>query len=36
VPPRLHGNDAAGSALALTPFHAGEVLQWKMSGASMA
>jgi dihydroorotase len=36
VPPRLHGNDAAGSAIDLVPFHAGEVLQWKLSGASMA
>jgi dihydroorotase len=31
VPPRLHGNDAAGSAINLVPFHAGEVLNWRLS-----
>jgi len=28
IPPRLHGNDAAGSAVELVPFHAGEQLNW--------
>ncbi len=31
VPPRLHGNDAAGSATTLVPFHAGQVLQWRLA-----
>lgn len=30
VPPHLHGNDAAGSAVALVPFHAGERLGWSV------
>ena len=30
VPPRLHGNDAAGSAVELVPFHAGERLHWRL------
>ena len=30
VPPRLHGNDAAGSAVELVPFHAGERLGWRV------
>ena len=29
VPARLHGNDAAGSAVELVPFHAGEWLAWQ-------
>ncbi|MEB3167222.1 MAG: dihydroorotase [Synechococcaceae cyanobacterium] len=29
VPPRLHGNDAAGNAVELVPFHAGECLAWR-------
>ena len=29
VPLRLHGNDAAGSAVELVPFHAGEWLAWQ-------
>jgi dihydroorotase len=31
VPPRLHGNDAAGSAVELVPFHAGERLAWRLA-----
>jgi dihydroorotase len=30
VPARLHGNDAAGSSIDLVPFHAGEVLHWRL------
>ncbi|MFO0074946.1 MAG: dihydroorotase [Cyanobacteriota bacterium] len=30
VPPRLHLNDAAGTAIELVPFHAGEQLQWRL------
>ena len=30
VSPRLHGNDAAGSAVELVPFHAGERLGWRV------
>ena len=30
VPPRLHGNDAAGTAVELVPFHAGESLGWRV------
>jgi dihydroorotase len=30
VPPRLHGNDAAGSSVELVPFHAGESLRWRL------
>ena len=30
VPQRLHGNDAAGSAVELVPFHAGERLAWRL------
>ena len=30
VPPRLHGNDAGGSAIDLVPFHAGKVLAWRL------
>jgi len=30
VPPRLHRNDAGGSAIDLVPFHAGEVLAWRL------
>ena len=31
VPTRLHGNDAAGSAVELVPFHAGEQLAWRLA-----
>ncbi len=31
VPARLHGNDAAGSAVELVPFHAGEQLAWRLA-----
>ena len=30
VPPRLHGNAAGGAATELVPFHAGQVLQWRV------
>jgi dihydroorotase len=30
VPPRLHRNDAGGAAIDLVPFHAGEVLHWRV------
>lgn len=30
VPQRLHGNDAAGTAAELVPFHAGETLPWRL------
>ena len=30
VPQRLHGNDAAGTAVELVPFHAGERLEWRL------
>jgi len=30
VPVQLHLNDAAGSAVNLVPFHAGETLQWRL------
>ncbi|MCP9858571.1 MULTISPECIES: dihydroorotase [unclassified Cyanobium] len=30
VPPRLHKNAADGSATDLVPFHAGQVLQWRL------
>ena len=30
VPSRLHCNDAAGSAVNLVPFHAGETLAWRL------
>lgn len=30
VPPRLHGNAADGSVTTLVPFHAGQVLQWRL------
>ncbi|WP_216904675.1 dihydroorotase [Synechococcus sp. CCY 9618] len=30
VPPRLHGNAAGGEATDLVPFHAGQVLQWRV------
>ena len=30
VPPRLHLNDAAGRAIELVPFHAGQVLPWRL------
>ncbi len=32
VPPRLHANDAAGVATTLVPFHAGQVLPWRLQG----
>jgi len=32
VPPRLHGNDAAGTATTLVPFHAGQRLAWRLEG----
>ena len=32
VPPRLHLNAAGGSATDLVPFHAGQVLQWRLEG----
>jgi dihydroorotase len=31
VPARLHGNDAAGEAVELVPFHAGETLHWQLT-----
>ena len=31
VPPRLHGNAAGGAATELVPFHAGQVLQWRVA-----
>jgi dihydroorotase len=31
VPERLHGNDPAGTAVNLVPFHAGETLRWRLS-----
>ena len=31
VPPRLHLNDAAGTAVELVPFHAGELLPWRLA-----
>jgi len=31
VPPRLHRNDAAGAAVELVPFHAGETLHWRLT-----
>ncbi|MFM7087229.1 MAG: dihydroorotase [Cyanobium sp.] len=30
VPPSLRGNDAAGTAVDLVPFHAGELLGWRL------
>ncbi len=30
VPPRLHGNAAGGAATELVPFHAGQVLHWRV------
>ena len=30
VPGRIHGNDAAGTAVELVPFHAGETLAWRL------
>jgi dihydroorotase len=30
VPPRLHGNDAAGTVTSLVPFHAGHTLAWRL------
>jgi len=30
VPSRLHLNDAAGTAVELVPFHAGETLPWRL------
>ena len=30
VPPRLHGNAADGTASTLVPFHAGQVLPWRL------
>jgi len=33
VPPRLHRNDPAGVAIDLVPFHAGEVLHWRVAGS---
>jgi hypothetical protein len=30
VPSRLHLNDAAGRAVELVPFHAGELLPWRL------
>jgi dihydroorotase len=34
VPPRLHGNDAAGTAITLVPFHAGQQLAWRLVEAA--
>lgn len=34
VPPRLHLNDAAGRAIELVPFHAGQVLPWRLVSAT--
>jgi dihydroorotase len=31
VPDRLHRNDAAGTAVELVPFHAGETLPWRLA-----
>ena len=31
VPSRLHLNDAAGTAVTLVPFHAGETLPWRLA-----
>lgn len=31
VPPRLHGNAADGAATTLVPFHAGQVLHWRLA-----
>jgi dihydroorotase len=31
VPARLHRNDAAGEAVELVPFHAGELLPWRLA-----
>jgi len=31
VPARLHRNDAAGEAVELVPFHAGELLPWRLT-----
>jgi hypothetical protein len=31
VPERLHRNDAAGTAVELVPFHAGETLPWRLA-----
>jgi dihydroorotase len=36
VPPRLHRNDPGGAAIDLVPFHAGEVLHWRIAAASGA
>jgi dihydroorotase len=33
VPVRLHLNDAAGRAIELVPFHAGQVLPWRLASA---
>jgi dihydroorotase len=33
VPERLHLNDAAGTAVDLVPFHAGETLPWRLAAA---
>ena len=33
VPERLHLNDAAGTAVELVPFHAGDVLPWRLESA---
>ncbi|KAF0654062.1 dihydroorotase [Cyanobium sp. Copco_Reservoir_LC18] len=30
VPPRLHGNAAGGATTTLVPFHAGQVLHWRL------
>jgi len=30
VPARIHGNDAAGTAVELVPFHAGDTLAWQL------
>ncbi|MEX1317781.1 MAG: dihydroorotase [Synechococcaceae cyanobacterium] len=34
VPRRLHRNDAAGAAVDLVPFHAGETLPWRLATAA--
>jgi len=34
VPERLHLNDAAGTAVELVPFHAGEVLPWRLESVT--
>lgn len=36
VPDRLHLNDAAGTAVELVPFHAGETLPWTLAPAAVA